>query len=80
MDAETYIVETDSRSRAVLRGRPRRLFIARENADGSLLLTPGRILPEAQLEYDNDPELQDLLTRAAASPTARRRRRPMTSP
>jgi len=30
---------------------------------------------EAQREYDADPELRELLTRAAASPTIRRARR-----
>ena len=34
---------------------------------------------EAQYEYDTSPELQDLLTRAAASPTVHRMRRPRRS-
>lgn len=75
MSTETFTLETDSRSRAVLRGRPNQLFVARENEDGSILLMPGRIVTEAQHEYDTTPELRDLLTRAAASRTARRSRR-----
>jgi hypothetical protein len=69
----TY-VETDDRSRVVLPGRPRQLFAMQENADGSILLLPARIVTEAQIEYDQSPELRDLLARAAASPTVRKRR------
>jgi hypothetical protein len=32
------------------------------------LLQPARVVTEAQHEYDSDPELRDLLTRAAAAP------------
>ena len=33
-----------------------------------------RIVADAQQEYDSNPELRDLLARAAASPTVRRTR------
>lgn len=46
----------------------------RENADGSILLEPARIVSEAQAEYDTSPELQELLARAMQSTTVRRRR------
>jgi hypothetical protein len=72
------LVETDNRSRAVLPGRPNQRFIMRENADGSLLLQPARVVTEAQYEYDTDPELSNLLARAAISPTVRRGRRRRT--
>jgi hypothetical protein len=68
-------VETDSRSRVVLPGHPDQRFIMQENEDGSVLLQPARVVTEAQLEYDESPELQALLSRAAHSKTRRRRRR-----
>lgn len=71
-------VETDDRSRVVLAGHPNERFIVRENADGSILLQPAQVVTEAQHEYDNDPELQDLLARATASPTINRIRRRRT--
>ncbi|MEZ0363037.1 hypothetical protein ACAG26_04960 [Mycobacterium sp. pUA109] len=67
-------VETDDRSRVVLPGHPNRRFVVRENADGSILLQPARVVTEAQHEYDSDPELRELLARATASPTVRRAR------
>jgi len=67
-------VETDSRSRVVLPGHSNQRFLVQENSDGSILLQPARIVSEAQSEYDNDPELRDLLARAAGSPTVRRNR------
>lgn len=69
------LVETDSRSRVVLPGHPDERFLVQENPDGSILLQPARVVTEAQHEYDESPALQDLLARAAASPTVRRRRR-----
>jgi hypothetical protein len=69
------LVETDGRSRAVIPGRPNQRFLMHENEDGSLLLQPARIVTEAQADYDNDPELRALLTRAAKSPTVRRTRK-----
>jgi hypothetical protein len=68
-------VETDSRSRVVLPGHPDQRFIMQENEDGSVLLQPALVVTEAQLEYDESPELQALLSRAAHSKTRRRRRR-----
>lgn len=68
------IIETDERSRVVLPGHPRQMFSVQENADGSILLLPARVVTEAQLEYDQNPALRELLQRAAASPTVRRRR------
>jgi hypothetical protein len=69
------MVETDDRSRVVLPGHPNEQYVLRENADGSLLLQPARVVTEAQHEYEIDPELQELLARAAASPTVRRARK-----
>ncbi len=68
-------VVTDDRSRVVLPGHPKQRFLVQENSDGSLLLQPARIVTEAQLEYDESPELRGLLERAAASPTVERSRR-----
>ncbi|TVR37027.1 MAG: hypothetical protein EA388_02425 [Nitriliruptor sp.] len=68
------LVQTDARSRAVLPGHPDQKFILRENADGSILLEPARVVSEAQAEYDATPELQELLTRAMQSRTVSRRR------
>jgi len=73
--AEVNLVETDSRSRVVLPGHPRERFLVQENSDGSILLLPARVVTEAQLEYDETPELRDLLARAAASGTVRKSRR-----
>ena len=69
------LIETDARSRVVLPGHPGRMFVMQENSDGSILLLPAKITTEAQLEYDQTPELQDLLARASASGAVRKRRR-----
>ncbi len=69
------MIETDSRSRVVLPGHPEETFLMQENADGSILLQPARVVTAAQLDYDENPELRALLARAAKSPTVRRRRR-----
>lgn len=69
------LIETDDRSRVVLPGHPRQRFLVQENSDGSILLLPARVVTEAQLEYDETPELRDLLARAAASTTVRKARR-----
>ncbi|MBK5222706.1 MAG: hypothetical protein JJE52_07490 [Acidimicrobiia bacterium] len=68
------MVETDARSRVVLPGHPKRKFLLQENADGSILLQPARVVSEAQHEHDESAELRELLGRAAAAPTVRRRR------
>ncbi|MFM8602013.1 MAG: hypothetical protein ACKORY_01880 [Actinomycetota bacterium] len=70
MENELTLVETDPRSRVVLPGHARQKFLMQENSDGSILLIPARVVSEAQYEYDQSPELQDLLRRALASPTA----------
>ncbi|MBS9534420.1 hypothetical protein KIH27_12575 [Mycobacterium sp. M1] len=67
-------VQTDSRGQVTLPGHPNRRFIVRENADGSILLQPARVVTEAQHEYDSNRELQELLARATASPKVRRTR------
>ena len=68
------LVRTDSRSRVVLPGHPDEMFLVQENADGSILLQPARVVTEAQAEYDETPQLQELLSRAMSSPTKKRRR------
>lgn len=68
------LIETDDRSRVVLPGHPNQKYEVRENADGSLLLQPASVVTDAQREYDRDPELRELLSRATESPTVRRAR------
>lgn len=68
------LVETDARSRVVIPGHSNQRFLVQENSDGSVLLQPARVVTDAQAEYDNNPELRELLARAAASPTVTRRR------
>jgi hypothetical protein len=68
----SQMVETDGRSRVVLPGHSNQRFLVQENPDGSILLQPARLVTEAQLEYDTDPRLRDLLARAAASATVKR--------
>lgn len=75
----TIVVETDNRSRVVIPGHSNERFVVQENADGSVLLQPARVVTEAQLEYDSNPELRDLLARAAAAPTVRRSRQRRTA-
>lgn len=72
------MIETDERSRVVLPGHPKEKFIVQENSDGSILLLPAVVITQAQFEYDRNPELQDLLTRAAASKTVNKARRRST--
>jgi len=69
------LIETDDRSRVVLPGHPGQKFLVQENSDGSVLLLPARIVSEAQAEYDESPELRDLLARAATSKTVRKSRK-----
>lgn len=69
------LVRTDGRSRVVLPGHADEMFLMRENPDGSILLEPAVVMSKNQLEYDQDPELRELLAKAAASPTERRSRR-----
>jgi hypothetical protein len=72
------LIETDDRSRVVLPGRPRERFLLQENSDGSILLLPAVVISQAQSEYDQSPELQELLSRAAGSATVHTRRRRAT--
>lgn len=65
------LIETDARSRVVIPGHSNEKFLVQENADGSLLLQPAVLKTRAQEQYDNDPALQELLARAAASPTVK---------
>lgn len=51
--SEPALIETDSRSRAVLPGLPNRRFVMRVNDDGSILLQPARIVTDAQQDYDS---------------------------
>lgn len=71
----SILVETDSRSRVVLPGHSNQRFLVRENEDGSILLQPAVVITEAQRQYAETPELQELLTLAASSKTVRRRRK-----
>ncbi|HEY5858295.1 MAG TPA: hypothetical protein VIW24_30805 [Aldersonia sp.] len=70
--SDAQIVSTDARSRVVLPGHPNETFSLRAFEDGSILLEPARVVTAAQAEYDTDPKLRDLLTRAAAAPTVTR--------
>ena len=72
------VIETDSRSRAVIAGHPNQQFIVQENADGSILLQPARTITDAQHEFDTTPALQELLRRASSSGTVRRTRTRVT--
>jgi hypothetical protein len=69
------LVETDDRARVVLPGHRNQRFLIRENEDGSLLLQPARVITEAQYEYNESPELQELLTLASQAKTVRRTRK-----
>ena len=46
-----------------------------ETEDGSILLQPAKVVTEAQHEYDQSPELRELLARASPSTTVHRTRR-----
>ena len=69
------VIQTDARSRAVLPGQSNKRFIMDELPGGIILLQPAVVMSEAQLEYVSNPELRNLLTRAAGSKTVRRPRR-----
>jgi hypothetical protein len=71
----TIVIETDNRSRVVLPGHSNQRFVVQENEDGSILLQPARVVTDAQLEYDGNPELRELLARAAESSTVHQTRR-----
>jgi hypothetical protein len=65
---------TDSRGRLLLPGHPDEDWLIEELADGTFRVEPAKVVSAAQFEYDNTPELQELLTRAASSPSVGRRR------
>lgn len=69
------LVTADSRSRIVLPGFHGRRFLATQREDGSILLEPAVVLSEAQYEYDTNPELQRMLSEAAAGITVFREKR-----
>ena len=62
------LIETDARSRAVIPGHANQRFLAQEHEDGSILLQPARVVTDAQVEYDDDPEQQGI--RATACQTS----------
>ena len=68
------VSETGAQCRGGSPGHANQRFLAQENEDGSILLQPASVVTDAQLEYDGDPELQALLTRASQSSTVRRAR------
>ena len=71
----TILIETDDRGRTTIPGYKNQRFVVVVNEDGSLLLQPAIVITAAQHEYDTNPALQALLSRAAGSPTVRRSRR-----
>ncbi len=70
----SVLVETDARSRVVLPGHSNERFLVHENEDGSMLLQPAEVVTAAQREYDTNPELRAVLSRAALTQTVRRAR------
>lgn len=74
-ESSVTVIETDARSRAVLPGHSNSRYIMDELPGGLILLQPAVVMSEAQLEYVSNPELRNLLTRAAGSKTVRRPRR-----
>ena len=74
-ESSVTLIETDARSRAVLPGHSNSRYIMDELPGGLILLQPAVVMSEAQLEYVSNPELRNLLTRAAGSKTVRRPRR-----
>ena len=74
-----FLIETDDRARVVIPGRRNERFLVHENEDGSLLLQPAIVVSAAQHEYDSDPELRELLSRATTSRTVRRSRNRRTA-
>lgn len=65
------LLHTDPRGRVTLPGHGSQDLIMQDNPDGSILLLPAVVVSEAQYAYDTNPELQQLLRDAAASPTVR---------
>ena len=71
------IVSTDCRGWVVLPGRSNETFALRAFDDGAILLEPVGVVTDAQVEYDADPKLRDLLARAAVAPDVTRAYRRM---
>lgn len=70
------LVTVDARHRVTLPGAEAgQQYVVVELPGGSLHLEPAHVVTQAQLEYLESPELQQLLTEAAHSPTVRRSRR-----
>ena len=69
------LLELDARSRVVIPGHAGEKFLMREQEDGTILLEPARVISQAQAEYDQTPELRDLLAQATRSATVTRPRR-----
>lgn len=78
------VIETDGRSRVVLPGHPNRRYLAREDADGTLILQPAVVMTELELALLANPAMQETIRRAeenaegrvpAAAARARRRAR-----
>ncbi len=66
-DEMNNFVVADARSRVVVAGHANEQFLIEELWDGSIRLEPARIVSDAQFEYDNTPELRELLSRAKNS-------------
>ena len=67
-------IEFDTKSRVTIAGHAGETFLVSQKAEGSILLEPVGYVVEAQLEYDGEPELQELLVRAACSGSVATRR------
>ena len=68
------VIGFDAKSRVTIAGHAGETFLVSQKADGSILLEPVGDVVEAQLEYDGEPELQELLVRAACSGSVSTRR------
>ena len=68
------LIGFDAKSRVTIAGHAGETFLVSQKADGSILLEPVGDVVEAQLEYDGEPELQELLVRAACSGSVSTRR------
>ena len=68
------LIGFDAKSRVTIAGHAGETFLVSQKAEGSILLEPVGDVVEAQLEYDGEPELQELLVRAACSGSVATRR------
>ena len=70
------LVTVDSRHRVTLPDvEAGQQYVVEKLPGGSLHLEPAHVVTQAQLEYLESSELQDLLSKATHSPTVRRSRR-----